>query len=250
MKTNLKLLAAVLAIASCGAHASAFTNTSPAGGLLPSGITTLGGVVLDLIGTNGNRVTSQLGANGLPKGLVASYPLIIGTQTGFTSDIRAALGGGLQAAAIRMTVYDGDTGAGEFAFDDLTLLIDDIVVANWSDIKTQETDAFGNKKDDLFNDGFRDISLDSGWALISTGSLTGLFNKLFDETVVFSTSATIGLENELDFTAGLDNPITKAGVLPFVTYQNGHTVPEPGSTVLFGLGLLSLTFLRWRRPVP
>src|SRR4051812_14081315 len=46
---------------------STFTTTSPTGGgqALPSGVTEVGGIVLDLVGTNGVRVVSQLPASSL-----------------------------------------------------------------------------------------------------------------------------------------------------------------------------------------
>ncbi|HET6576066.1 MAG TPA: hypothetical protein VFG68_20865, partial [Fimbriiglobus sp.] len=88
-----------------------FTFTSPtSGGALPSGVTEVGGIVLDIVGANGARVVSQLAASSLHQGFAAVNPLTIGTQTGFTSTVVNALGGGISELAVRITLLDGDTG--------------------------------------------------------------------------------------------------------------------------------------------
>src|SRR5262245_24529980 len=73
---------------------TAFTMTSPTSkGELPSDVTAVGGIVLDLVGVNGRRVVSQLPASSLFKGDFNSgvpvafrgNPGTIGIQSGFTA---------------------------------------------------------------------------------------------------------------------------------------------------------------------
>jgi hypothetical protein len=54
-------------------------RNSPAGGALPSSITIIGGIVLDLVGTNGQRVIAQLAASSLFQGTVTTAQQVIGT---------------------------------------------------------------------------------------------------------------------------------------------------------------------------
>src|SRR5690242_8695508 len=66
LKTTMTLLALLGSCAVFGAaQATTFTRNSPAGGTLPSGVTEIGGVVVDLIGSNHNRVVSELPASDL-----------------------------------------------------------------------------------------------------------------------------------------------------------------------------------------
>ena len=97
-------LFSTLAIASAvvlatSASATPFTTTSPTGGVLPSSVTAVGGVVIDLTGANGNRVVSQVAAGteyvGSPD--ATNNPLLFATQNGFDSSVVAALGGGITA---------------------------------------------------------------------------------------------------------------------------------------------------------
>ncbi len=72
----------------------------------------VGGLVLDLIGTNGQRVVAQLGAGAnLYQGTASTTEteIVIGTQSGLTPAVLATLGGGISKAAIRLTLFDGDT---------------------------------------------------------------------------------------------------------------------------------------------
>ena len=78
------------------AGATSFTTTSlTSKGALPTGITEVGGIVLDLVGANGARVVSQLAASSLFVGFFDDgYPVAyrgnpgtIGIQSGFTSTV-------------------------------------------------------------------------------------------------------------------------------------------------------------------
>src|SRR5262249_20525206 len=125
-----------------------FTMTSPTSrGELPSGVTPVGGIVLDLVGINGRRLVAQLPASSLFRGMFdtgtpAAFrgnPGTIGIQPGSPLPILAALGGGLPEVAVRVTLFDGDTAAGEFDFKDNELLLNGVAIGNFSDVPTQET---------------------------------------------------------------------------------------------------------------
>ncbi len=63
-KSGLLLAASLMLGSTLAANASPFTITSP-NGALPGGVTQVGGLVLDLKGTNGNRVVAQVAASSL-----------------------------------------------------------------------------------------------------------------------------------------------------------------------------------------
>ena len=67
MKTirNIATAVAFAAVVAAGpaANATPETETSPTNGALPSGVTKVGGIVVDLTGSNGARVVSQLSAS-------------------------------------------------------------------------------------------------------------------------------------------------------------------------------------------
>ena len=60
--------AAALGFFATAALATPATEISPTGGALPAGVTRVGGIVVDLRGTNGTRVVSQLAASTLYRG--------------------------------------------------------------------------------------------------------------------------------------------------------------------------------------
>ena len=57
----------------------------------------------------------------------------------------SALGGGFQSFSIRFTLYDGDTGIGDFDDGDNNLLVNGINFGNWSDVVTQQTNSLGTQ---------------------------------------------------------------------------------------------------------
>src|SRR4051812_49353899 len=102
------------------------TLTSPGIGTLDPalGFSVLGGCVIDLLGTNGERATAQISARSMFKGWQAgfrptSWPigiyvnpwLVVGQTTFDGAALAAHLGGGLAAANIRITLEDGDSGS-------------------------------------------------------------------------------------------------------------------------------------------
>jgi hypothetical protein len=88
------------------------TQTSPGIGLLDSKFSVLGGAIIDLVGTNGKRVTAQISAGRMFKGRAPSVEWFVVGSTSFSgAAVQAALGGGLSAANFRITLYDGDCGS-------------------------------------------------------------------------------------------------------------------------------------------
>ncbi len=145
-------LSAALAFSAAPALATPFTSTSPLGlDVTTVGASTVGGIVVHMLGTNNASVVSQPAATSLFRGYAdigtpVSYrgnPLTIGIQTGFTPTILGALGGGLQAAAFRFTLYGGDSGTGDFDHNDHTLLVNGLNFGNWSSVNAEHTTPTG-----------------------------------------------------------------------------------------------------------
>lgn len=99
------------------------TQVSPGIGPLPEEFSPIGGCVVDLIGLNDARYSGQIAASRMFQGWVGSlgpnqtYPdlsrswIRIVTEQFKAEDIAGRLGGGLKAANIRITLYDGDSGS-------------------------------------------------------------------------------------------------------------------------------------------
>ena len=47
----------------------------------------------------------------------------------------AALGGGLQSASVRITLFDGDSSQGQFDFNDNTLLLDSVIRKDFTQLQ-------------------------------------------------------------------------------------------------------------------
>lgn len=245
--------AALLALGTAGAaQASTFTKTSPtSGGLIGSGFSEVGGIVLDLIGANGARVTSQLAASGLYQGFFSSNSNkgIIGTQTGFNSSLFAALGGGLSEVGVRFTLYDGDTASGNFDFQDNTLLLNGLNFGNWSNVKTQATNSNGQEvSPGMSSGGFRDEVVDTGWFYANNSGLLGSFyNSLVSSgNVEYAVYDRDPGDNYYDFKQGVSSSLVNVSQGPSV--QPPAAVPEPGSAAaLLALGALGTGSLLKRK---
>jgi PEP-CTERM motif len=219
--TKYVILAAVSAMASGNALATTFTRTSPtSGGAIPAGATEVGGIVLDLVGTNGVRVVSQLSAASLFSGFASSEPQTIGTQTGFTPTVYNALGGGISQMAVRITLSDGDTALGDFDYVQNTLVVNGQSIANFSSVPTQETSNDGLT---LLSSnpvgGFRDGLLDTGWFYTNNATvLASVFSGITStQQVVFRLSDLSPGDNFYDFTRGVAGGLINVGAAPNVS---------------------------------
>jgi hypothetical protein len=257
------------------AQASPFTRNSPAGGPLPSSVTEIGGIVVDMIGTNGVRVISELPASSLYMGFsdtgtpagFRGNPLTIGIQTGYTPAVTGALGGGIQKMAVRFTLFDGDTASGDFDFNDNQLRINGIAFGapgsasafpngtangNWSAVTAQNTDSLGNvASGGLSTSGFRDNTLDTGFfSSTDPTTLANIFNSLVSQQqITFTLFDRDPTDNFFDFTQGINGSLLNVGQGPIVSGPGPAVdAPEPASYLLFGAGILAAAgYRRWRR---
>ena len=89
------------------------TQVSPGIGPLPANFSPMGGIVIDMVGANGKRLTAQVSPSNLPKGNVTDTTQnfwALWSQAGFDSyTLQSLLGGGLQKVNIRITLQDGDS---------------------------------------------------------------------------------------------------------------------------------------------
>ncbi len=219
--------AAVFLVAATTVCATPFTRTSPTGGALPAGVTEVGGIVVDLQGAGGVRIVSQLAASSLFSGYASSgtpmayqgNPLTIGIQSGFTPSILASLGGGIASMAVRVTLYDGDTGFGDFDDDQNTLIINGVSVANFSDSVTEETGGDGlTQLSQNPSGGFRDGTLDTGFFVVSNpADLAAILAALTGSgQLVFQLNDVDPDDNIFDFTRGVDGGLINTGTGPTV----------------------------------
>ena len=238
-----RLLATLsLIAATSAAFATAFTVGSPAGGVLPSNVTAVGGIVVDLVGRNGNRVVSQVAADTEFIGYPSVNPQLFGTQTGFNSSVVNALGGGIASAAFRVSLYDGDNQFGNFDYHENFLQVNGLNFGDFSNVATQETDGTGTT---IYSSGFGfgNNILDTGFfASTNAGLLRSLYSTLSGGSIQFSVNDLTPYDQYYDFTQGLDSSVINVGSGPVVTGGGGgaspSAVPEPSTLLMMGTGLM------------
>ncbi|MEM7079521.1 MAG: PEP-CTERM sorting domain-containing protein [Pseudomonadota bacterium] len=243
-----KFIATVMLIGvGFSAHATPFTVTSPtSAGALPAGVTEIGGLVLDLVGTNGTRVVSQLAASSLFVGFAAANPFTIGTQTGFTAAVVAALGGGIAEASVRMTLFDGDTAPGNFDDGDNTLSVGGANFGNFNVVTTQRTNNTGTMEIASAGLGFGNNILSTGFFYSNNAAeLATLYNTIAGTgEVSFDLFDVDPFDNFFDFTLGVDGGLVNVGQGPTVGPGPGTPVPAPSTIALLLMGLAGLAISR------
>jgi hypothetical protein len=257
MKTS--QIIGIIALSGIASSASA-QLISPLNGIDYStyGISAEGGVVIDIVGTSGVQVVSQIAAIDLFSGyyidpsldpfgfLVPPTPAVwvpgsvMAQGFGFSPSIVSSLGGGISAMSIRLTEYDGDTGSSGLGpgmnqfnpnLDPLAAGIDLIVngqnVANFEDV------------------GFESDTLDTGFFTISDSTALASIYSVLSVTNVVELNYDEGLDKGLalvDFQTGLDKLSLMNSVDPTIV----DVIPEPSAVGILGFASI-LGFIAVRR---
>nr|MCU0800225.1 hypothetical protein [Paracoccaceae bacterium] len=164
------------------ALATNFTMNVPGTSLrLPTGYPEAGGVAIVMVGANGNAYYQFSDPTGAFQGFNNS-----GTPTAFqgnpftinnpialdcgASSCSTYFGGSIAQMYVRFTAQDGDTGAGEFDFNDITLRVNGFDVANWSTVQTEITNTAGTTSLG-FRTGFTNNTYNTGWVSSTNAAL-------------------------------------------------------------------------------
>ena len=218
-----KVMLLMMLLGALAVHTSAvgspFTSTSPSGlDVTTLGIGTVGGVVTDMVGTNGSHVVRQVPASSLFVGYASSNPFVFGIQSGFTPTVMSSLGGGLSRLAVRITLYDGDSALGDFDYGQLALQLNGYNVGSWSAVNAQYTDANGveNAYYGMSGGGFRDGFLDTGWFDITNSSLlSSLYSSIGSSgQIAFAVDDLTPYDNYFDFIGGVSGGVAVPEIDP------------------------------------
>lgn len=235
-----KLLLALMACFSATGHAGMiFTHSPTSAGALDNSIPDFGGLVVDMIGLNGNRVTQFVDSDQLYSGVIApnreaSYSATIGAFSWFDSNLAAALGGGFSELAMRFSVWDGDTALGDPDFGKNYLYVNEQYFGNFSDVDTVEMTRNGETYlGDVNGKGFAGDYDSTGWFYSANESLlNSIYNfAMIDGKFVLEYKSDSGKRNFVSFSDEYIRPVEES-------------VSEPG--LLFLSGLFAVALVRRR----
>ncbi|MBE9180560.1 type I secretion C-terminal target domain-containing protein [Oculatella sp. LEGE 06141] len=197
-----------------------YFTTSPVNGgtSIDIAVPPVGGVIYDFVGVNGARVTAYYSAKDLPA--FSTDSIVDGSGNGtklltsatLSPRAIAALGGGIQEMAVRITISDGDTIPGLQDHNRAFLQFNSVGnVVDLTNVQTYVHDASGNATSSSLQVGFGNSVLETGWWLVQNPTvLTNLYNS------IVSSSGKIDLQwqtvnytsnNALDFQSGLSPSI-------------------------------------------
>ena len=157
--------------------------------VLPTGYPEAGGVAIVMVGANGNsyfQFSDPTGAfqgysnNGTPTAFQGN-PFTINNPIALdcgASSCTTYFGGSIAQVFVRFSIQDGDTGAGEFDLNDITLRLNGFDISNMSGVRTEITNTAGTVSSG-FATGFTNNTFNTGWfsstntALLSNILTTG-----------------------------------------------------------------------------
>jgi Ca2+-binding RTX toxin-like protein len=198
--------------------------TRSGNGTLPSVVSEVGGLVLDIIGANGNRLIIQIPATAL-NNVPAGATLVNLASIALTAAQYAALGGGIAEFDVRVTAFDGDSQPQEADGDIVNgFRFNGGVQGDISDNRAQTTSADGRTVI-TEREGFGDGTLDTSWIRFSGAAATAFYNSINPANPVISIDYvdTDGAQDAIIWTEGLA-PDQAANAVP-PTF-----VPTAGST--------------------
>jgi uncharacterized repeat protein (TIGR01451 family) len=233
------LIALACVLTAHAAVATTFTTTVPGTSItIPTTYPQAGGVVIVMEGANGNVYYQFVNPSTMFQGYQNTgtpaawqgNPFQIGPvmslNCGPVVSCSTYLGGSATRMSIRFTAYDGDSQAGMFDFNDLSLQINGSNFGansgNWSTLATQNTNTAGTTLISS-STGFGNNTFDTGWFqstdaailsnVLSTGTITA---RVFDKDPN---------DNYWDFKQGADavTSVVPLNVAPGVTLDKAST---------------------------
>jgi uncharacterized repeat protein (TIGR01451 family) len=215
------------------AQATPFTTTVPGTSIvLPTSYPQAGGVVIVLVGVNGNVYYQYSNPSVMYQGYNNSgtpaawqgNPMQIAPVTTINCGLQSCssyFGGGIASMSVRFTAYDGDTKAGEFDFNKITLGINGTNIGNFSAVATQTTNTAGTTLV-ASGTGFGNNTFDTGWFQSSDATL--LANILTTGTLKSTLTDATPNDNYWDFKQGADATVgTPTIIAPGVTLKKTST---------------------------
>ncbi len=227
------LLANLIAVAAGPVAATPFTMTTPNGITLPSAYPEAGGVAMVMVGVNGNTYYQFSDPSGAFVGYQNSGNPAAFRGNPFTINNPISLncgnttcatyfGGAIATMYVRFSAYDGDTGSGEFDFNNIDLIMNGTNVGNWSNVATQITNNAGTLSSGTAQ-GFTNNTFNTGWFTTTNAAL--LSNILSTGQTTTQVRDSDPNDNFWDFTIGnsLANPLLR-------TIAPGYDLTKTAST--------------------